>query len=181
MTTPEFSVSVSSLDAGGKSFTFPVRPAWLLGALEGCDASPTEHEGRIEVRLSTSGRDVVAHGRLEAEIQVPCARCTSPAKVSISQDFSVLFVPSEAVTVRGDDEEVVASEDPDSMPFDGDTVVLDDFVRDEILLETPMFPLCSDACEGMSPPPGSGAEASASTNIDPRLLPLLRWKTPEKS
>jgi len=176
----EFGVSVSSLDAGGKSFEFPVRPAWLRGALEGCDAKATEHVGKLEVRMSTSGADVVAIGSVEAEIEVACARCTGPAKVAISNDFSVLFVPEGKGSTGGEDEEIVASEEADTMPFDGETVVLDDFVRDEILLETPMFPLCSEACPGMSPSPGEGAAASsesAQAKVDPRLLPLMRWKT----
>ena len=63
-------------------------------------------------------------------------------------------------------------------------MVLDDFVRDEILLETPMIPLCSESCPGMSPSPGTDADkanASAEKTVDPRLLPLLRWKTQKKS
>ena len=178
--TSEFSVSVSALDAGGKAYTFPVRPAWLRGALEGCDATATDQEGKLEVRLSMSGPDVVATGTVEAEIEVACARCNGPAKASISNSFSVLFVPAAKVTTRDDNEEIVASEEADTMPFDGDTVVLDDFVRDEILLETPMFPLCSESCPGMSPSPGEGADPekdSAQAKVDPRLLPLLRWKT----
>ncbi len=31
--------------------------------------------------------------------------------------------------------------------------VLDDLVRDELVLEIPMIPLCSEACPGMSPRP----------------------------
>lgn len=184
MPAPEFAIPVSTLDAGGKEFDFVIRPSWLRGALEECDANATETEGRLDVRLSTSGTDVVATGSIEAEIEVPCARCLGPAKVSITHDFSVLFVPDASSKSRGDDDEIVASDEADTAPYDGDTVVLDDFVRDEILLETPMIPLCSEACPGMSPSPGTEADkakAPAEETVDPRLLPLLRWKTQKKS
>lgn len=180
----EMSVSVAELDAGGKEYSFALRPAWVRGALEGCDATATDREGKVEVRLSASGRDVVAIGHVDAELEVACARCTKPAKVSISHDFSIMFVPEGKGATKGDDEETVGSEEADTMPFDGETVVLDDFIRDELLLETPMFPLCSEACPGMSPSPGEGADASsdsAQAKVDPRLLPLLRWKTQQKS
>ncbi|MBL0192619.1 MAG: DUF177 domain-containing protein [Myxococcales bacterium] len=182
MSPHEFSVPISSLDAGGKSFTFPIRPAWIRGAMEGCEVTPSERDGTLEVRLSPSGADVVAQGTLEADLVVPCARCLGPANISISNSFSVIFVPN-ASTARGDDEEIVGSEEGDTLPYDGETVVLDDFVRDELLLESPMIPLCSEGCPGMSPSlVSNGPEADPPSDpIDPRLLPLLRWKTPQKS
>jgi uncharacterized metal-binding protein YceD (DUF177 family) len=56
--------------------------------------------------------------------------------------------------------------------FSGDLVVLDDFVREFILLELPMYPRRSDL-----PSPGDAASAPApepagSAAIDPRLRPL---------
>jgi uncharacterized protein len=80
-----------------------------------------------------------------------------------------------------DDEYVFSPDEADVAPYDGDTVVLDDVVKDEILLEMPMIPLCSEDCPGISPP---ATEASAFTakadseadHIDPRLLPLLELK-----
>jgi DUF177 domain-containing protein len=56
--------------------------------------------------------------------------------------------------------------------YDGEAVVLDDFVREAVLLELPNFPLCSEACPGIRPagPPEKGPVAG--TKIDPRLAPL---------
>lgn len=182
MTPHEFAVPISSLDAGGQSFTFAIRPAWVRGAMEGCEVTASEREGELVVRLSQSGDDVVAQGTLEADLIVPCARCLGPAAVTISHSFSVIFVPAPSAS-PGDDEELIGSEEGDTLPFDGETVVLDDFVRDELLLESPMIPLCSEACPGMSPSlVSNGPEAETPNDpIDPRLLPLLRWKTPQKS
>ena len=47
-------------------------------------------------------------------------------------------------------------------------MVLDDLVRDELLLGIPMIPLCSEGCPGIRPP-ASGRDADA--GIDPRLRP----------
>lgn len=80
-----------------------------------------------------------------------------------------------------DDEYVFSPDEADVAPYDGDTVVLDDVVKDEILLEIPMIPLCSEDCPGISPPAAeahvSAAKAeSEADHIDPRLLPLLELK-----
>lgn len=62
------------------------------------------------------------------------------------------------------------AEEADLDSYDGDTVILDEFVREAILLEVPNFPLCSDACAGI--PRAPSVEGQSQETIDPRLLPL---------
>ncbi|MFO0740683.1 MAG: DUF177 domain-containing protein [Labilithrix sp.] len=175
----EFTIPVSELDAGGKEYKFPVRAGWVRGAFEGHEATTSGKDGKLEVRASKSGHDVVVHGTLEAELTVPCARCLEPTKLPIVTDLSVLYVPASLLKQEsGSDEELDA--EADTLPFHGETVVLDDLVRDELLLGVPMIPLCSEACPGMSPAPtDNGGEreegSSADKPIDPRLAPLLAF------
>lgn len=170
MSTHEFSIPVSELDAGGKHYRFPVRAGWVRGALEGHEATSTGADGALDVRASKSGHDVVVHGTLDAELTVPCARCLEPAELSIHAEISVLFVPASALKGEKDGEDELTDEEADTLPFDGETVNLDDLVRDELILEIPMIPLCSEACPGMSPAPDQG---TGDKPIDPRLAPLL--------
>ena len=176
MSDHEFAIPVRDLDAAGKPFRFPVRGAWLRAAFEGTEAQATGGDGELDVRLSRSGTDVVVHGRLRAELQVPCARCLEPAAVKVDQDVSILAVPGSALSARsGKGEEDAPPEDADVIPYDGETVVLDDLVRDELLLAIPMIPLCSEACPGISAGLSS-AEPEEKPGVDPRLRPLLRLK-----
>ena len=64
----------------------------------------------------------------------------------------------------------LSAEDLERDTFDGETVVLDPFIREAILLELPNFPLCSDACPGIRPGPAESAPEAE--RIDPRLAPL---------
>jgi uncharacterized protein len=80
-------------------------------------------------------------------------------------------VPAKAAKTKSDDETEFDGEDADIDTYDGDEVVLDRFVREAILLESPIFPLCSEACEGIRPASDSAQSSDAVT--DPRLLPLL--------
>jgi uncharacterized protein len=82
---------------------------------------------------------------------------------------------------RAGEEVELTAEDLDVVTYSGETIALDDIVRDELVLEVPIVPLCSEDCPGISPPPARDAkqgEASATEEaaIDPRLLPLLRLK-----
>lgn len=184
MTPPEFSFPVSNLDAGGQQFQLPVRAAWLRGVLEGTAVAAAEKDGELDVRLSKSGVDVVIRGTLAADLVVPCSRCLEPAAIPVREEISLLAVPASEARGgrdrRGADEDEEAQEDlgeADVIAYEGETIVLDDLVRDELLLGIPMIPLCSEACPGIRPErPSSDATRAADESIDPRLRPLLRLK-----
>lgn len=177
----EFVIPVTELDAGGKAYSFEVRPSWIRGALEDHEAKAGTKTGKLAVRASKSGNDVVVHGTLDAELVVPCARCLEPVTLPLHADISVLYVPKAALKGPGgkaDEEYEFTAEEADTLAYDGESVVMDELVRDELLLEVPMIPLCSEACPGMSPAPGtSGTDAAGPTEkpIDPRLAPLMRF------
>lgn len=191
MSEHEFTIPVTDLDAGGRDYRFVVRPAWMRGALEDHEAKASDRDGVLAVRASKSGHDVVVHGSLEAELSVPCARCLEPFRLPIHAELSVLYVPTSKLKAEaGEGEHEFSAEEADTFPYDGEKVVLDDLVRDELILEVPMIPLCSEACPGMSPAPGTEAQSSSSSataanadtaseeaGVDPRLAPLLRFRT----
>jgi uncharacterized protein len=177
MADREFAIPVKDLDAAGKPFRFTVRAAWLRAAFEGTDVTAGEHDGSLELRLSKSGTDVVVRGTLEAELSVPCARCLEPSHVPVKEAISALVVPATAMresSGAGDDDDV-APDQADLIPYDGETVVLDELVRDELLLGIPMIPLCSEGCPGIRPELMREKPEEA-PGIDPRLRPLLRLK-----
>jgi uncharacterized protein len=180
MTGPEFSIPVRDLDAGGKHVCFAVRASWLRGALEATDVQPTGADGELDLRVSKSGTDVVVRGTVTAQLSVACSRCLQPAHVVVREPLSALVVLAGGRLAgphrsgqESDDAEETTLDQADVIPYDGETVVLDDLVRDELLLGIPMIPLCSETCPGIRPetPP-----ESALSGIDPRFRPLLRLK-----
>ncbi|MBK6698092.1 MAG: DUF177 domain-containing protein [Myxococcales bacterium] len=180
----EFSIPVADIDAGGKPFEFPIRPAWVRGALEDAESTTSGKPGSLAVRVSRSGHDIVVHGRLECELEAPCARCLKPTPFVVAETLSLLFMPAAELKKREMAAEAeMAPGDADTFPYQGETVVLDDVVRDELLLETPMIPLCSEDCPGIRPAEDGAAkpqEPSSGDKVDPRLAPLLRFRTTSK-
>lgn len=75
---------------------------------------------------------------------------------------------------RDDQTESLGDEDAAEDHFEGENIVLDDFVREHILLELPMFPVRSDLHSAPSPAIGPPADAApeAAKPPDPRLAPL---------
>ena len=180
MSAHEFTIKSLDLDAGGRDYRFAIRSPWIRGELEGHEATATARNGTLAVRGSKSGPDVVVHGTLDASLRVPCARCLEPFDIDVHSDVSVLYVPGsrvKSVEASGEVEYTLEDAEADTLPFDGETVVLDDLVRDELLLGVPMIPLCSDDCPGMSPAPETDAKnPSGKKEIDPRLAPLMAFR-----
>ena len=175
--TPEFPISIAELDAGGREYTFVLRAAWVRGALEDTDATTTGKDGTLDVRVSKSGRDVVVHGHIDVDLETQCARCLNDVTLHLHHPITALMVPASETrsgNAKGDDD--LPSDELDVTPYAGETISLDDLVRDELVLEVPIVPLCSEDCAGISPPPTKDGDAPGKPAIDPRLLPLLRLK-----
>lgn len=174
---PIFSVAAAELDAGGKAFVKPIPNAWLLAAFEESDARPVG-DGSVDMRLSKSGADVVVHGRVKADVELPCSRCLEPVRVSLHPEISVLMVPATKMRKRDTTPKVeLTKNEADVLPYDGENVILDEVMRDDLLLDLPMIPLCSDSCPGIA----SATEVRERDRaIDPRLAPLLALKRQKK-
>jgi uncharacterized protein len=174
----EFPIPIADLDAGGRELRFVVRAAWVRGALEDSGATAAGTDGALEVRVSKSGNDVVVHGRLVADLTVPCARCLEDVSVHLDHPVTALMVPASELRRQGDaaGERELNADDLDVLPYSGDTLELDDLVRDELVLEVPMIPLCSEDCTGITAPPAAADGGAGESPLDPRLAPLLRLK-----
>ena len=185
-----FVIPIHDLDVTGRDAEFEISTPWLRGALEGCEMQPAGPEGRLDVHLSKTGNDVLVQGQIDVRLVVPCARCLKAVELRPHVELALLLFPS-ATSAPGrahgptrpaergadpkrskDEEGDFSGDEADVDTYEGDEVVLDRFVREAILLESPTFPLCSEACEGIRP----ASESAPSTRdavTDPRLLPLL--------
>jgi uncharacterized protein len=191
---PLLAVPANDVDASGLAVDVALPVAWLNSELADAGASAAA-PGRLTARLSRSGAaDVIVRGRVQAGLTVPCARCLAPAAVQVGAELSLLLQPVKAAAPgpqrpragnggkaapkgapkgkgKGKDPEYeFLAGEADVDTYDGETVVLDQFVREAILLEMPNFPLCSEAC------PGIGRDARPAGELavpaDPRLAPL---------
>ena len=73
-----------------------------------------------------------------------CARCLEPFTSAVEVRFQELFV------LAGDVDEVDDADDVDSYRLDASGLLdLEPALRDAIVLELPLSPLCEDGCQGL--------------------------------
>jgi uncharacterized protein len=180
------SVSAHDVDTAGLALDAELPVGWLDAELSDASIS-AKAPGKVHVRLSRTGDDIVVRGRVRAAFTVPCARCTRPADVEVDTELSLLLQPAPKTPPgkgkgkgksngKADEEYEFSAVEADFDTYDGETVELDPFVREALLLEVPNFPLCSEGCPGIRPAAEPAPEEAAAPRIDPRLLPLADVK-----
>ena len=120
--------------------------------------------------LESIPKGIVASGLVEARWRGECRRCAGDVGGSIAVDVRERFI-------EGADPEV-----DDAYPLDDDMVDLGPMIRDAVVLELPLAPLCTEDCKGLCVQCGSdlnqgpcGCEAP----IDPRWATLDVLRDPE--
>lgn len=106
---------------------------------------PVEVHGRI--RRSKDEAELT--GELHTQIAIACGRCLKPVELPVDVKFDERFV--NAVSWRREEQHELQPEDLNLSVFDGETIDLDDLVKEEILLAVPGHVLCSEDCKGLCP------------------------------
>jgi uncharacterized protein len=120
-------------------------PLDIAGIDPGRSVVPIDAEAEADVMLTpyNGGIDVV--GTVSAPWVGVCRRCTTPVSGQL-----VL-----AVRERYADATVVEVAEDELYPIADDTIDLGPLVRDAIVLDLPMAPLCTEDCAGLCPQCGA--------------------------
>ena len=110
--------------------------------------------GRAEVLHEHRGpRDIVAdirlRGHFAGNFQVPCARCVEPVEIPLSAEFDLIFRPAEADTDAP--ERSITAPETEIGYYQGDSLLLEDVLREQVLLSLPVRTLCKPDCKGLCP------------------------------
>jgi uncharacterized protein len=141
--------------------------------------TPLKASGRAEVVEEHHGknqviRDIRLRGRLSAGLELQCARCLEPVKQDIKRDFELLYRPLGADAGR--DELSVTDAEAEIGYYQGDGILLEDVLREQILLALPLKITCREDCKGLCPQCGKNLnqeQCSCSTEVeDPRWAAL---------
>ena len=86
-------------------------------------------------------------GKVDAAVELICSRCGKRFRQPASSRFDLELDPMEAMP--GGDEAELRSGDLDVEFYRGGSFELNDLMREQILLQVPMKPLCRDDCKGL--------------------------------
>jgi uncharacterized protein len=116
--------------------------------------TPLQTAGRAEVVEEHHGKhkiikDIRLRGRLAADLELQCARCLEPIRQEIARDFELLYRPLGADAGR--DELSVTDAEAEIGYYQGDGILLEDVLREQVLLALPLKITCREDCKGLCP------------------------------
>lgn len=125
-----------------------------------------EHHGKHKVV-----QDIRLKGKLDTSLEVACARCLEPVLHEVSRDFDLLYRPLG--TDAGRDELSVTDAEAEIGYYQGEGLLLEDMLREQVLLTVPLKTICREDCKGLCPYCGKNLNESACSCAPPVQDP--RW------
>jgi uncharacterized protein len=116
--------------------------------------TPLQTSGRAELVEEHHGKhlvikDIRLRGKLHTSVELQCARCLDPVPQEINREFELLYRPlgSDA----GKDELSVTDAEAEIGYYQGDGILLEDVLREQVLLSLPVKITCRADCKGLCP------------------------------
>jgi uncharacterized protein len=158
---------------------------WQPGEIDFSDAGmkqagPLKAEGVAEM-LPHSGKEVRIHGKVDTTLETECDRCLGRAVSPVAAPFDLFYKPVDADPAE---DEVAIDEGEAEMGFyEEPGLVLEDILREQLLLQLPMQHICSEDCKGICPVCGAnrnevvcGCDAARGQMLDERWKALKDLK-----
>jgi len=116
--------------------------------------TPLKAVGRAEVVEEHHGKhqiikDLRLRGRLSTGLELQCARCLEPVEQDVAREFELLYRPLGADAGR--DELSVTDAEAEIGYYQGDGILLEDVLREQVLLALPLKITCRADCKGLCP------------------------------
>jgi uncharacterized protein len=103
-----------------------------------------EHRGPKEIVA-----DIRLRGSLKGQFTVPCARCVEAVEIPVAAEFDLIFRPVGVDSDAG--ERSISAQETEIGYYLKDSLLLEDVLREQVLLALPVRTLCKSDCKGLCP------------------------------
>lgn len=141
--------------------------------------TPVHAGGRAELIRESRGaketvEDIRLVGNLSIQVELHCARCLEPVERTVNESFDLLYRP-QGVDARGDEASISRAETEIGY-YQGQGILLEDVLKEQILLALPVKQICRTDCKGLCPQCGRNLNLEScdceTTMSDPRWAAL---------
>jgi uncharacterized protein len=130
---------------------------------------------QVEAVASLVSEEIRIQGNLEVRIEMECSRCLEPMQLPVNKSFDLFYCSSKKLIPTSKDEEIeLKPEELDVGFFVGAGLEINDTLREQILIEIPMKPVCSPECRGLCPECGANLNTETCNCEKERVDP--RWE-----
>lgn len=172
-------ITIPDLEREPLVFDVSLAPGEIDYGEEVKQSGPLGVSGRADLIEEHRGpREVVPDIRLRAgyqgKVEVACARCLEPVEHALKGDFDLIFRPLGAD--KGVSDHSITTDETEIGYYQKSGLVLEDVLREQVLLSLPARTLCRQDCKGLCPRCGRNLNSEAcacdAAPVDPRWAAL---------
>jgi uncharacterized protein len=94
-------------------------------------------------------KDIRLNGDFATRVEVACARCLEPILQDVAGAFDLLYRPQGSDA--GKEEISVTAAEAEISYYQGEALLLEDALREQVLLALPLKAICREDCKGLCP------------------------------
>jgi len=149
---------------------------------------PVQAAGQAELIEENRGsrevvEDIRVRGRVSTRLELRCARCLEPVEHPVAETFDALYRP-QGVDAHGEEASISRAETEIGY-YQGEGVLLEDVLKEQILLSLPAKLVCRPDCKGLCPQCGRNLNFEScncvTVSTDPRWADLEALRRKLKS
>lgn len=168
-------ISIRELERSEVTFSQRFRPEAIDLGPDFHQHTPLETHGRAELVEERRGHgraleDIRVVGDFSTQLELRCARCLESVVRDVAGDFDLIYRPLGADA--GTEERSIRGAEAEIGYYQGDGLLLEDVLREQVLLAVPLKAVCSEACRGLCPRCGKNLNLEACTC---QPIADLRW------
>ena len=168
-------ISVRELEQHEVTFSQQLRPEVIDYGPDVRQRTALQTEGRAELVEERRGHgkaleDIRVVGDFSTQLELRCARCLEPVLRDVAGDFDLVYRPLGADA--GMEERSIRGAEADIAYYQGEGLLLEDLLREQVLLAMPLKAVCSEACKGLCPRCGKNLNVEACAC---QPVPDQRW------
>jgi DUF177 domain-containing protein len=173
-------IKVKDLELRKLEFNETFAPGLIEFGEDLVQRAPLAAAGHAElIRENRGGRHVVEDirvvGSFATEIDALCARCLEPVHNAVREEFDLLYRPL-GVDARADEVSISQAETEIGY-YRGDGLLLEDVLKEQVLLALPVKQVCRANCKGLCPQCGKNLNVESCDCVN--TMPDPRWSALE--
>jgi uncharacterized protein len=135
-----------------------------------------DSSGRAQLVREQHGKhnfinDIRVAGDFATRVELACARCLEPISRDVARKFDLLYRPQGSDA--GKEELSVTAVEAEVAYYQGEALLLEDVLREQILLALPLKAICREDCKGLCPHCGKNLNVEQCACAEPLEDP--RW------
>ncbi len=147
-------IRVRELELRNLEFDETFQPGAIEFGPDFRQVGPLHSDGRAELIVEHRGHhqdveDIRLVGKVETNLEFSCARCLEPVGHDVNWAFDLIYRPLGVD--RRADEVAITEAETEIGYYQGEGLLLEDALREQVLLATPVRALCREDCKGLCP------------------------------